>query len=302
MAKFMLLLLLLIARGAAFVRLDAQQHDESKLRVQSNSSTMFTFSPVIWNNTITNLMLNEVEMVKIDPPKVDKLLYVVLTLILGCCGVDRCFMGQCCLGCVKGFTLGGLGIWQLIDAVVCYHSAFTKAKELHVMGYHAIFREDTIETAFWCALVLLVLNLIQYCSSASQSQVQMQEQQNILELYALQQQKQEREDQPIKTVEALDIPTSHQSLAYIPTAFTRNLRKAGVLNEQPTIPELIAAFDAMDVNKDGQLDHEEIKAGMKAMGASDETVDEMIKVADVDGNGKINKTEFLLAYHMQMQA
>merc|ERR1719456_539227 len=81
---------------------------------------------------------------------------------------------------------------------------------------------------------------------------------------------------------SLDIPRRHQSLAYIPTRLTAGLRKAGLVTEKPTIPELIALFDKLDKDGDGQLDHEEIKEALSAMGASDDVVDEMIKSADTD--------------------
>jgi len=93
----------------------------------------------------------------------------------------------------------------------------------------------------------------------------------------------------------LDVPRRHQSLAYIPSMFTKGLRKAGIVTEKPTIPELIAAFQKIDKDGDGQLDREEIKAAMAEMGADDDAVDEMIKAADTDGDGKISKDEFLIS-------
>ena len=95
--------------------------------------------------------------------------------------------------------------------------------------------------------------------------------------------------------DSIDILVPHQSLAYIPTAFTKGLRKAGIVTEKPTVPELIAAFDRIDKDGDGQLDREEIKEAMAAMDINDDTVDEMIKAADTDGDGKISKNEFLIS-------
>merc|ERR1719326_1335850 len=92
---------------------------------------------------------------------------------------------------------------------------------------------------------------------------------------------------PQKNEEAsLDVPRRHQSLAYIPTRLTAGLRKAGMVTEHPTIPELIALFDQLDKDGDGQLDRDEIQQGLSAMGVTEENVDEMIKSADTDGDGK----------------
>lgn len=51
---------------------------------------------------------------------------LLLSIFLGGCGIDRCFMArgcatnscQVCLGVLKAFTLGGLGIWWLIDIIL----------------------------------------------------------------------------------------------------------------------------------------------------------------------------------------
>merc|ERR1712072_285774 len=91
-------------------------------------------------------------------------------------------------------------------------------------------------------------------------------------------------------------PMHHQPLAYISTPFTKVLRKAGIVTAKPTIPELIAAFDKMDLDGSGDLDHNEVKAGLAAMGASNDSVEEFMKIADTDRNGKISKNEFLIAW------
>jgi len=69
------------------------------------------------------------------------------------------------------------------------------------------------------------------------------------------------------------------------------------VTEKPTTPELLALFAKMDKDGDGQLDREEIKEGLSAMGVSDEDADAMIKSADTDGDGKISKNEWLVNFH-----
>ena len=55
------------------------------------------------------------------------------------------------------------------------------------------------------------------------------------------------------------------------------------------LAELRKAFDVMDANKDGVVTKEELKTLLKGLGedVTDDVVDEMIKVADTNGDGKI---------------
>jgi len=278
MAKFGILVLLLaeqsICSSGAVVR------QASNLRAQSSS---LTFSQSIWNNTFTNFIQNELDMPKAEPKKVNKWAYVLLAMCFGICGCDRCYMGQVLLGCLKCLTGGGFFIWHIIDYFTAVISALTHAKEINTMGYHAQFQEKTIATAFYVCIGLFVWDVVQSVGRVQAAKAQA----------AMQQEQMEKLTKA--TGQEQDVPRRHQSLAYVPTMFTKGLRKAGIVTETPTMPELIAAFDKMDKDGDGQLDHEEIKEGLKAMGASDETVDEMIKSADTDGDGKISKDEFLVA-------
>jgi len=266
---------------------------ESNLRVQSNYS-MFTFSHVIGNSTMFNFMRREIgvqqptEVQQPNPSKVNKAFWVIFTMVFGICGCDRCFMGQICFGVVKGFTLGGFLIWHFLDYVVCLFSALKKEEEIHVVGYDVVFEENSIQTAYYAALIIFIWHMLSnihpIASAQRQRNLQAEQQAELARNIST-----DGEDD-----KGLDVPRRHQSLAYMPTMLTKGLRKAGLVQEKPTIPELLASFDAMDKNGDGQLDHDEIKAALGAMGVSDETVDEMIKDADTDGDGKISKNEFLI--------
>ena len=63
------------------------------------------------------------------------------------------------------------------------------------------------------------------------------------------------------------------------------------------IAELRKAFDVMDENKDGQVTKEELKKLLQGLGeeVTDEIVDEMINIADENGDGKVNFDEFCKA-------
>ena len=61
--------------------------------------------------------------------------------------------------------------------------------------------------------------------------------------------------------------------------------------------ELKKAFDVMDENKDGQVTREELKKLLSGLGeeVTDEVVEEMINIADENGDGKVNFDEFCKA-------
>jgi calcium-dependent protein kinase len=62
--------------------------------------------------------------------------------------------------------------------------------------------------------------------------------------------------------------------------------------------ELHKAFSALDKNSDGKLSREELVEGYKQiMGdlAAEEEVDRIMKIADADGSGEIDYSEFVVA-------
>ena len=61
--------------------------------------------------------------------------------------------------------------------------------------------------------------------------------------------------------------------------------------------ELKKAFDVMDANKDGVVTKDELRTLLKGLGeeVTDEVVDEMINIADENGDGKVQFEEFVNA-------
>jgi TM2 domain-containing membrane protein YozV len=50
--------------------------------------------------------------------EINWVLLLVMSIIFGWLGVDRFMMGKVGTGLLKLFTLGGLGIWWLIDVIL----------------------------------------------------------------------------------------------------------------------------------------------------------------------------------------
>jgi len=271
-----------------------------------------TFSEGIFNNTITQFVQQELIMPKAAPTgaKVDKLIYVLITMFFGCCGCDRCFMGQCCLGTLKGLTFGGLFIWHLIDYFVCVYCALTKEEKLDMVGYDVTFKESSIQGAFIACLVIFLFNCLStgpcqikstFANHATQQSEQAQFDIVFQQLMAAQaananQAAQQSASPSPELSRHRSVPIIEQPLGYLPTPFAKALRQAGVINKDPSTPELLAAFKAMDKDGDGKLDRDELKQALSSMGVTEADVDTMIKEADKDGDKKISKDEFL-QYH-----
>mmetsp|Transcript_20430 Transcript_20430/g.36644 ORF Transcript_20430/g.36644 Transcript_20430/m.36644 type:complete len:217 (-) Transcript_20430:115-765(-) len=70
----------------------------------------------------------------------------------------------------------------------------------------------------------------------------------------------------------------------------------GGTKSKPSAPELLDLFASIDKNGDGNISNEELrealaKANVKDL--SDDKVDEMVKKADINGDGQINCAEFV---------
>lgn len=75
-------------------------------------------------------------------------------------GVDRCYLGQPCIGVIKGITLGGFGIWYFIDYLIIAYNSLMKEEYVNVFGLNAWFGPSELQSAFYCTVFFLLLKLI----------------------------------------------------------------------------------------------------------------------------------------------
>ncbi len=64
-----------------------------------------------------------------------RLVALLLVLFLGCLGIHRFYVGKIGTGLLMLFTLGGLGIWTLIDFIMIATGNFKDKNGLLIVGW-----------------------------------------------------------------------------------------------------------------------------------------------------------------------
>lgn len=67
----------------------------------------------------------------------DPMIAILLSVLLGCYGVDRFYAGDILLGALKLITCGGCGIWWLIDIFLIMNVIKQKNYMTLTFGYNA---------------------------------------------------------------------------------------------------------------------------------------------------------------------
>eukprot|EP00933_Yihiella_yeosuensis_P054068 TRINITY_DN5240_c0_g1_i1.p1 TRINITY_DN5240_c0_g1~~TRINITY_DN5240_c0_g1_i1.p1 ORF type:complete len:240 (+),score=60.07 TRINITY_DN5240_c0_g1_i1:72-791(+) len=98
--------------------------------------------------------------------KKSKVVFVLLNMFgLGCCGIDRCYLGNVGLGFAKFLTCGGCLVWACIDFILIIANALQKEDGISSMGMEAKFQADSIDVAYILAWISLALCISQsFCS------------------------------------------------------------------------------------------------------------------------------------------
>lgn len=88
------------------------------------------------------------------PSPKSKVALVLLELFgLGLCGVDRCYMGQCALGLLKGLTAGGFTVWFVFDYLAVIITALSGSEHMNAFGMKGSFITDEMAFAFWLTVI-----------------------------------------------------------------------------------------------------------------------------------------------------
>lgn len=197
--------------------------------------------------------------------KVNKLILVILSAFLGCCGCDRCFLGAGLMGILKGLSCGGCGVLFAIDWLLIMVSALSRDTFINEFGMSAEFEEGSIQGAFIASIILVLLQVIGWYVRGQ--------------------------------IAAMMTPTivagAAQGAPMMPTKLASALRGAGLLSKTPSPEEMVSVFKRMDKNADGFVDAAELQDHLKSIGVSDEAIEKMIKNADINGDGTIGQEEFM---------
>lgn len=105
----------------------------------------------------------ELELPHPGQPVKSKVLLALLNVLVvpAFFGVDRCYMGNCCLGVMKGITLGGGAVWFIIDWIIVTINMLREAPSISSFGYDAVFKpKQEVWIAFLITIIALTLKAI----------------------------------------------------------------------------------------------------------------------------------------------
>merc|ERR1740121_2501700 len=91
------------------------------------------------------------------PVMVNKAALAILNgFCLGVFGIDRCYARQFTLGLLKCFTMGGFGIWFLVDFIVIGANCLTRSPRLTSLGFSFAFDIGDQNLAFMITLIFIL--------------------------------------------------------------------------------------------------------------------------------------------------
>jgi TM2 domain-containing membrane protein YozV len=82
-----------------------------------------------------------------------------LSFMWGTFGVDRIYLGKIPTGILKFLTIGGLGIWTLVDFILIMSGAMTDKQGNPMIGYKE-YKKFAARTVLWSAIIIGLYVLI----------------------------------------------------------------------------------------------------------------------------------------------
>lgn len=132
--------------------------------VRANSTSFDFVGEILLTNysnfaaAVSKQVQYELDMSAKELPVKNKVILVLLEIFgLGLCGVDRCYLGQTCVGVIKGLTLGGLTIWALMDYICVVVTCLSMVDYINALGMRVNFGHASSTAAFVVVIVGLLL-------------------------------------------------------------------------------------------------------------------------------------------------
>lgn len=112
-------------------------------------------------------MVNTTEIQSVnDEPVSDKKYYLILlfSIFLGYVGADRFYRGDIKLGILKLITLGGLGVWYLVDLILVLFGKMRDRQGRKFEGTDVFMKPAQLFIAVYLGLQLLSPFLVMFIS------------------------------------------------------------------------------------------------------------------------------------------
>jgi len=133
----------------AVMRSDEHGHNTTSPTTTSPTTTSPTTTvsvPLVSSVSISNGTICE--------DCIDKVVLVVLEMLgLGFFGIDRFYAGSITTGVLKLVSLGGCGVWFIVDWFVVIVNAMERKDSIHYLGIKASFHDQGIKTSRMLAII-----------------------------------------------------------------------------------------------------------------------------------------------------
>lgn len=92
----------------------------------------------------------------------DKTILIIFSYLFGFLGLDRMYLGCWGTGILKLITLGGFGIWYLIDLILILINGINKNKSISICNNYK-WNKKSIKYGYYISIVISVLLFLKIC-------------------------------------------------------------------------------------------------------------------------------------------